>query len=572
MEKKVQSPIRWIYGYSRKSLWLICLLAGFSGIIAGSFILLALVSSHLLDIATGSRQGNIGVEVCLLALLIFVQAVLNIVNSNLRIHVTTKIEMQIKQGVFSSVLKKQYLDVGKMHSGEILNRLTSDVDIVVSGVVGLLPQTISLFTKIVAGLAVLISIDMRFTFAVLLVGGFVCVCSRFFSKRFKYLHKEVQQTNGVVRSFMQECVENLIVIKSFANEQAVGSKLNEFQRANYKIRIKRNAISNFANTMVYVLFTAGYYAALVWGALQISAGMITFGTLTAFLQIIQQIKAPFRNMSGLIPQYYSMLASAERLQELEALQDEKEESKVLDTQAFYENFQAIVAKDVTFSYGDFPVLQNVSLRVEKGELLALVGESGIGKSTMMKLLLHLMPCENGELYFEMKDGIQRIDAGARRVFSYVPQGNMIMSGTIRENITFCSGNASEEEVIGAAKAACIWDYIETLPKGLDTVLAERGEGLSEGQIQRIAIARAILNDAPILLLDECTSSLDKDTEWKVLQNLKRMNTKTILCISHTAAGVECCDRVLRIEDRRFIEVEKEKAQDGKGVGKHGQNA
>lgn len=204
--------------------------------------------------------------------------------------------------------------------------------------------------------------------------------------------------------------------------------------------------------------------------------------------------------------------------------------------------------------GCYIILDDVSLRVNKGDLIAIVGESGIGKSTMMKLMLHLMPCESGKLYFETVNGKIEIDAGTRNVFSYVPQGNMIMSGTIRENITFCNHDIGEEEIRKAAEIACIWDYIETLPQGLETVLTERGEGLSEGQVQRIAIARAILNDAPILLLDECTSSLDKDTEWKVLQNLKKMNTKTIICISHTAAGVACCDRVVEIENKKFKEV------------------
>ena len=448
--------------------------------------------------------------------------------------------------------------MSKVHSGEILNRLTSDIDIVVGGIVSLIPQAISMLTKIVAGVFVLFSIDARFTGLVLCVGGLVCVFSRIYSRHFKYLHKEVQRTNGVVRSYMQECFENLIVIKSFVNESAVGGKLNEFQQENYKIRIKRNTISNFANTMVYVLFTAGYYAALAWGALQISVGAMTFGTLTAFLQIIQQIKAPFRNVSGLIPQYYSMQASAERLMELEEMTDEQAESKILDVMQFYRDFMGIVVDNVTFSYTEGEkVLENVSLRVEKGELLAIVGESGIGKSTLVKLFLHLMPCSEGKLYLETVSEKIEIDAGTRNVFSYVPQGNMIMSGTIRENITFCNPKVTDAEIQRAAEVACIWDYIETLPQGLDTVLKERGEGLSMGQIQRIAIARAILDDAPILLLDECTASLDKETEWNVLQNLKKMNTKTIICISHTAAGIRCCDRAVKIENKKFIEVKYE---------------
>lgn len=558
MKKEKISSLQWIYQYSRHFIGYIFLLAVISGTIAGSFILLALVSSNVLDIATGSRTGNLWAQIGLLGLLIIFQAVLNIASSNVRIRTTTKIEMRMKQGVFAKVLRKQYQEVSKVHSGEILNRLTSDIDIVVGGIVSLIPQAISMLTKIVAGVFVLFSIDARFTGLVLCVGGLVCVFSRIYSRHFKYLHKEVQRTNGVVRSYMQECFENLIVIKSFVNESAVGGKLNEFQQENYKIRIKRNTISNFANTMVYVLFTAGYYAALAWGALQISVGAMTFGTLTAFLQIIQQIKAPFRNVSGLIPQYYSMQASAERLMELEEMTDEQAESKILDVMQFYRDFMGIVVDNVTFSYTEGEkVLENVSLRVEKGELLAIVGESGIGKSTLVKLFLHLMPCSEGKLYLETVSEKIEIDAGTRNVFSYVPQGNMIMSGTIRENITFCNLKVTDAEIQRAAEVACIWDYIETLPQGLDTVLKERGEGLSMGQIQRIAIARAILDDAPILLLDECTASLDKETEWNVLQNLKKMNTKTIICISHTAAGIRCCDRAVKIENKKFIEVKYE---------------
>ena len=558
MKKEKISSLQWIYQYSRHFIGYIFLLAVISGTIAGSFILLALVSSNVLDIATGSRTGNLWAQIGLLGLLIIFQAVLNIASSNVRIRTTTKIEMRMKQGVFAKVLRKQYQEVSKVHSGEILNRLTSDIDIVVGSIVSLIPQAISMLTKIVAGVFVLFSIDARFTGLVLCVGGLVCVFSRIYSRHFKYLHKEVQRTNGVVRSYMQECFENLIVIKSFVNESAVGGKLNEFQQENYKIRIKRNTISNFANTMVYVLFTAGYYAALAWGALQISVGAMTFGTLTAFLQIIQQIKAPFRNVSGLIPQYYSMQASAERLMELEEMTDEQAESKILDVMQFYRDFMGIVVDNVTFSYTEGEkVLENVSLRVEKGELLAIVGESGIGKSTLVKLFLHLMPCSEGKLYLETVSEKIEIDAGTRNVFSYVPQGNMIMSGTIRENITFCNPKVTDAEIQRAAEVACIWDYIETLPQGLDTVLKERGEGLSMGQIQRIAIARAILDDAPILLLDECTASLDKETEWNVLQNLKKMNTKTIICISHTAAGIRCCDRAVKIENKKFIEVKYE---------------
>ena len=551
MEK---STMRWIYEYSRSNLIWVLLLAVLSGGIAGSFIMLALMSRRFLDIATGAEQGNLNVQILFILGLILFQAVLNIICSYVRMRVTAKLEIQIRTGIFSTILRKKYHKIVYMHSGEILNRMTSDIDIVVGAVVGMIPQAISMFTKIGAGLIVLFVMDSGFTAVVLGIGVLVCICSRIYSRHFKYLHKEVQRTNGKVRSYIQECVENLMVIKSFTNEEAVCDKLKEFQSENYHIRVKRNTVSNLANTLLYVMFTSGYYAALVWGALQISVGAMTFGTLTAFLQIIQQIRIPFQNVSGLIPQYYSMQASAERLMEIEQMEEESFQPMLLNLSEFEKDFQAIIAEQVTVSYEDgAPVLEQVSLRINKGDFAVIVGESGSGKSTLMKLLLELIACEQGQLYFETAQGKIPIHAGTRNVFSYVPQGNMIMSGTIRENITFCNDKTDESAICNAAKAAGIWEYIKTLPQGLDTMLSERGEGLSEGQIQRIAIARALLNDAPILLLDECTSSLDKETERSVLQNLKKMSGKTIICISHTEAGISCCNRVFRIKNRMLKE-------------------
>lgn len=541
MEEKKLKPIQWIYGYCKKHLWTVSLLAGFSALIAGSFILLVLVSSRILDIASGNSEGSFLFYTGMLAVIIAFQAVLNILSSNLKVRVSGKLEMQFKQAIFSSILKKSYLEVAKLHSGEIINRLTSDIDILVNGIVGIFPQMISLGTKLIVGLLVLFRIDFSFTFLILTIGMLMCVGSRIYSRKFRYLHKEVQETSGVVRSFLQECIENLIVIKSFSNESWIGEQLSAHQQKNYQKKIKRNTISNLANTTMYVMFTAGYYAALVWGAVQISRGILTFGTLTAFLQIIGQIRAPFRNISGLIPQYYSMLASAERLMELEELSDELRQNEISHPHSFYEKMQAIVFENVSFSYEDGAILKDFSVRIEKGSLNAVVGTSGKGKSTMMKLLLGLISCDKGKIYFENQEEKVLLDAGSRNLFAYVPQGNFILSGTICENITFSNQKATEADIISAAKTACIWEYIKELPKGLDTILKERGSGLSEGQIQRLAIARAILSDAPILLLDECTSALDEETERKVLKNLKKLHTKTILCISHKAAAIHCCD-------------------------------
>lgn len=554
--EKNQTSLRWLYQYNKKYLWAVCLLALVAAGISGGFILLALVSRKILDIATGSVQGSIPFCCILLLGIIAMQAILNIINANLRIRVMTKLEMNLRQRIFTLLLRKRYANVKQIHSGEILNRLTSDIDIIVSGIIDIIPQLISILMKLVGGLAVLFAVDYKFTLFILVIGLLVVVCSRLYSGRYRSLHKEVQKTNGKVRSFLQECVENIVVIKSFVNEEPIKDQLDQYQQQNYIVRKKRTAISNVANTAVYVLFTTGYYTALVWGALHIATGQMTFGTVTAFLQIIEQIKAPFRNMSGLLPQYYSMMASAERLMEMEDLPDEEHRTEVHDVRKYYEDMQGIYLENASFFYEDGEkVLENASLTIKKGTFMAIIGPSGAGKSTLIKLLLNLATLQKGSLCIETKSGKSEIDAGMRALFAYVPQGNLMLSGSIRENILFGNRSVAESDMKRVAKIACIAEDIETFPEGYDTILGERGIGLSEGQAQRLAIARAILSEAPILLLDECTSALDSNTEEQLLENLKQLENRTILCISHKDATIHNCDEIIRLEDYHFVKIQ-----------------
>ncbi len=552
--KNNQGPVKWLWKYEKKQIGYVMGLAVLGMMLSASFIVLALVSSQLIDVVTGAKEGSVELLISAVFVLIILQGVLNILYSNVRVRVSSRLEMKMRRRLFASLLQKDYQDMKKIHSGELLNRMTSDVEIVVNGITLLIPQALSLMTKLLAGLGVLLVMDWRFTCLVMALGGVVAAGSRIFSSRFRHLHRQVQETNGRVRSFVQECLENVIVIKSFANETAINQKLDNLHRENYKIRLKRNAVSNFTNTCVYIVFTVGYYAALAWGAFGIVSGRFTFGTLTAFLQIISQIRSPMRNISGLIPQYYSMLGSAERLMEIEKLKSEKVGERIEDMKTFQEEFLGIKGEHITFRYDeDETVLEDVSFFIPKGTVTAIMGESGAGKSSLMKLMLSIQNPEKGELFLECKNSRIRINPGVRNAFSYVPQGNLVLSGTIRENLVFGREHVSKEEIEQAAKAACIWEEIQKLPDGLDTVLLERGIGLSEGQIQRITIARALIADAPILLLDECTSALDQDTEKLVIQNLKNLKNKTILCISHRSAILEYCDQVLEIEKKKVKE-------------------
>ncbi len=551
MKTRSLNALKWIYKYTGRQLWWVVFLSFLTGAISLGFIWLALVSSEILDIATGASPGNIWFAIFKILFIIVLQGALNIIYCNILIRAMGKIDIKIKQGLFNCLLNKKWTKINEYHSGELLNRFTSDVDIIIEGVVSIVPSAIALGTRLIAGLAVLFSIEPRLTVIVIIFGIFISIAAKIYSKHFKYLHKALQGANGVVRSFIQECIENIVVIKSYANNSIVSSRLKDKQLKALKLMYKKQTVSNIADTGVYILFTGGYYAALVWGAFRISAGSITFGMLTAFLQIIEQIKAPMRNISGLVPAFYSMIASAERLIELENIEDEPFTEQKLTTDELYNNMISLNFDNVTFSYKDDTVLENASAVINKGEIVAIAGPSGIGKSTMMKLILALIEPQSGRVYIKLKDSELPLDASVRKLFAYVPQGNMILSGSIRENIAFCRPDASEDEIIRASKLAMIYDFISTLPGDFDTVVGERGLGLSEGQIQRIALARAFLSDAPILLLDEATSALDEENEKGLIENIKSLKTKTCIIISHRHKTLEMCDRIIELKNKKF---------------------
>lgn len=547
-----QYALKWLIKKTKSQLWRVAFLSVFSGCISLGFVGLALVSKYVLEVATGDTNGSLAIGILGVAVIIALQAAFNVIYANIGVRAAGKIDMALKRNLFNNVLGKKWFEVSKYHTGELLNRATSDIEVITNGVINIVPEAIALGTRLVAGLAVLIFINARFTLIVMGFGVVVFFASKIYSKHFKYLHKLCQESDGVVRSFLQECMANLVVIKSFSKNEAVCDKLNDRQLKSYRLKIKRNTVSNIANTGVYVLFTGSYYIALVWGALQISIGSLTFGSLTAFLQIIDQIKAPMKNISGLIPQYYSMIASVERLMEIESIEDEVCAETGLSIQELYDEFESLNVEGVSFSYKDDLVLENATTVINKGELVAIAGPSGVGKSTLIKLFLALIEVDSGEVYIKTKKCKLSIDSGVRKLFSYVPQGNMILSGSIRENVAFCTANATDEEILNACEVAMLKNFILELPEGLDTMVGERGLGLSEGQVQRLAIARAILSGAPILLLDEATSALDEATEVGLLKNLKNLKDKTCIFISHKQTTIDMCNRVIHMKDKKLI--------------------
>ena len=407
-----------------------------------------------------------------------------------------------------------------------------------------------MITKVIAGVIALTVLNPVLSLIVVLTGTLFPFFGRFISRKYKYLHKQVQQTEGLSRSFLQESFANLVVIKSFRSEQPILNKLDEYMQQNLKIKIKRNFISVIISVLMQSFFSLGYYGVLIWGALQFSNGL-TYGTLNAYLQLISQLRTPLQNLSGILPQYYSAMASAERLMELEQMDTEPEPLSKNELDKLRDSFESLVIDNVAFAYDDELILQNCSFTVPKNKITAITGESGCGKSTLFKLILGLYEPSGGKITV---NGDIPVGPATRGLFAYVPQGNMILSGTVRENITMCNPDIDGSAVENAARAADIYDYISSLPEGFETRLSERGGGLSEGQVQRISIARALLSDAPILLLDEATSALDEATETAVLSNISKMTDKTVLFITHRNTSISVCDHIVHANGKKFTVV------------------
>ena len=543
-----KATLKWIYARTKRFLPAVAVTSLISAFTAVSYVLLALITKRVLDIATKDAAGSLAAAGTALFAVIAVQVILSACQSLLNAYVNGRLTLSLRSYLFTLICRKRYSQISRYHSGDILNRLTSDVDVVVSSSVSIIPSVVSTVAKITAGIGAMIFMNPIIAAVILALGITVPAIGRAINKKYKYMHKECQRTEGKTRSFMQECFENIVVIKSFASEKPFVKRLTVFMEDNFRLKIKRTGISVLASICLYTFFTAGYYAVLLWGAGGLAAGTLTYGTLMAFLQLISQLRAPLQNVSGILPQYYSALASAERLIELEKTEDEKPPLEKESADRLKDNFESLEINGLCFGYGREAVIENCSFKIEKNKITAVTGESGSGKSTLFKLILGLYSPTAGSITV---NGKIPVDASVRGLFAYVPQGNMVLSGTVKDNITLCNPDVDEERLINAAKAAEIYDYISSLPDGFDTVLSERGAGLSEGQIQRISIARALLTEAPVLLLDEATSALDETTETRVLENIKAMSAKTVVFITHRNTSLKICDRIIRVENKKF---------------------
>lgn len=546
---KKNSSLFWILerikGYKRHILFL---MMG-NMIFAACIVIFSLGCRELIDGAVASDMGQIKRYAIVLLGIVFLRLILRLSVNGLYEYTKGKLTNKIRQDTLRQLLRKDYAALQKYHSGELVNRMFSDTNVVVDGVLGILPPVVNMATRLIGAVIILFSLDWRFTLVFLVVGCALFVITRFLRNHIKRLHKQVQEKEGLVHATIQEILGNVRLIKSSDLEKSMEDKAQATQGEYFNAQMQRRKYTVTGNAGMGFVFQMGYLYALIWGAMQISANAMSYGTLTAILQLVGQIQTPFSGMSGSLQKLYGMLSSAERLEELFQLKDEEScDYESLPRENEYKEFKTIAFQDVDFAYDRLEVLKDIHFELKSGDCVALTGLSGAGKTTLFLLLLGIYRPTKGKISFTLTHGEETAGRRTRKLFAYVPQGNTLFSGTLRENITMFCSNAKEEDVWKAAEAACIREFIEEQPQGLDTIIGERGIGLSEGQAQRIAIARAILSKAPILLLDEPTSALDVETEEKLLQNISAMKDKTCMIVTHREAVLSMCNKCLQLEN------------------------
>ncbi|MBE7086876.1 MAG: ABC transporter ATP-binding protein [Clostridiales bacterium] len=549
------STIKWIAKKSKKQNLKMFLLILANVVFSVLSVVFAFAIKKTIDGAVVKDKNLLIFGAVALGVIVILQFAFRLIINGLTEHIRARLDITFRSDIFSSILGKKYSTTKAFHSGELINRLSSDVSIVTDGVTSILPSVVSAIARLLSAVVALIILDPVFAIAFTVAGAMVFAVLGLLRGKLKNLHKKAQETDGKTRSFMQECIENLLAIKVFDVNEKVEGESKELQEENFKVRMKRRNYSILGHATYNFIFSAGYLFALIYGGVKIFTGVAGFGygDLSAVLQLVNNVQVPFMSLSGVLPKYYGMLASAERLMEIEDLEDEPEKT-VIDFKELYAKTKAINFEGVTFTYDRDKVLDGAAFTINKGDFVAITGLSGIGKSTLMKLMLGVYPLDDGSIYFDTANGKICLDNSTRGMFSYVPQGNMLFSGTIKDNVTFVAKDKTEEEINLALKNSCADEFIGDLPNGLDTIVGEKGVGLSEGQIQRIAIARALLCDSPIILLDEATSALDEQTELKLLSNLKALDGVTLVIISHKKAALDICNKHLLISEKKVLEI------------------
>lgn len=534
-------------------------------------VVYALMLRNIVDNALAKDISAFWQSVILFALLMVSRVCLTLIMRHLSEYTHSRISNGCRQRLFGEILRRNYAGVTARHSGDWMSRLTSDVSKIADGAANMLPQLLGVGVKLVGALGVIVALEPRFLWLLIPAGLLLILLTYRYRLKMKDLHKTVQEKESSMRSFLQEILGSLLVVRAYIGGKAVMKDADQKMEQHHGAIMKRRRYSNLCNVGFSGMMNGAYVLGAAFCGYGILQGTLSYGTFTAMLQLIGQVQTPFSSLSGFLPRWYGVVASVERLTEIEQLTEEKPSPySDGDIQEIYDRkLVSIGIENGSFAYGGIAenmaqtitetVLENASLCIRKGNCVALTGDSGSGKSTIMKILLSLYQLDSGRCYLQTDTYTADLDETYRGLFAYVPQGNHLMSGTIRDAVTgFCDRDTVDEALLQRSLEIACADFIGELQDGLDATLGERGVGLSEGQLQRLAIARAIYSNRPILLLDEATSALDEATERRLLANLQAMTDKTVLIITHRPAALEICDQIIKLSEKVCSNVDTQK--------------
>ena len=539
--------LKWVLNNSKEYRWRIILMLFINLFFTVASLVTVILSKSIIDNATVGKDFTTIIIIyiaVMLATLIFHAG-----SSLISAVINEKVSFGIRKNVYDRVIRTSWQSINKYHSGDIVTRLSSDAGNIADAIVTTLPSIITLVVELILVFFTLFSYSPFLAFLGLTVAPVAVIVSWLFARRLKVLQKKVQESESAYHSFLQESLANLLIVKAFANEDKSVEKLSELRANRFYWVFKRSRAGLYGTATISLAFNIGYLSAFTFGAIQISKAAITYGTMSVFLALINRVQAPIIGLSQQLPKVIAMFTSAERIIELSDLPAEERSETNIDTTDL-----GVYAKELTFGYDDKEtVLEDVSFRINPGESTAVIGESGIGKTTLIRLILSFVKPNNGSImFFNSKNEELPASAGIREHIAYVPQGNTLFSGTIKDNVLIGRTNATDDDIKDALKLASAWDFVDELPEGINTRIGEKGLGLSEGQAQRIAIARAIIRKAPFMIFDEATSALDEGTEQKVINGLEQLSPRpACLIITHRKSILKYCTQELMISDKKI---------------------
>lgn len=558
----LKDELLWLFSLSRcykKEIFAVTVLSVIGTVFS---LTTSLCLKYVIDIVTGTLNQSILLVVLAAVAMLLGSIFLSAITSRITTKVNVKIQNELQLQVYGTIFNAQWESLREYRKGDLINRINSDASLIASGAVSWWPTVITFAAKFIYTFVLIVMNDPIMAAIALMSAPVSALLSRFMIRKMHNHSLKVKELSADIMSYQEDSFQNLQYIKSFGISDVINKRLIKKQQEYKEESLNYNKVTVLMNIIMGLVGITVTFVSHAWGIYRLWEGFITYGTMVMFLQLTLTLSNSFNSILSVIPTTINLGTSAARIISLENLPEEKSTPTAEEKKFINSNFKSGVSincSNLTFSYSDKPserVLKNAGFSAGIGETIAIIGGSGIGKTTFFRLLLGLLEPTEGEITFKGNNN-ETIKAGpsTRELIAYVPQGNTIISGTVAENLRLIKKDATDEEIITALKLSCAYDFVSKLPQGINSQIGESGNGFSEGQIQRISIARALIKDAPILLFDEVTSALDEETEGRLLHNIQtHFKNKTIIFVTHKLNALDISDKVYKIDKKQLHRV------------------